>query len=85
MAGGDGFLFVRDGVGLAGRGVAARVPYDEAAEVLASIEHDDDVRRAPAGRSRSACCRSCPALPAELVIPSAVVRKRADGHCVGHR
>ena len=26
IARGDGFLFVRDGVGLAGRGVAARVP-----------------------------------------------------------
>ena len=31
VAGDDGFLFVRDGVGLAGRGVAARVPYGDAA------------------------------------------------------
>ena len=37
----DGFLFVRDGVGVAGRGVAARVPFDEAPALLAGIDHDD--------------------------------------------
>lgn len=41
IARGDGFLFVRDGVGVAGRGVAARVPRDTVADVLAAIEHDD--------------------------------------------
>ncbi len=30
IARGDGFLFVRDGIGLAGRGVAARVPTSDA-------------------------------------------------------
>ena len=43
FARGDGYLFVRDGVGLAGRGVAARVPLADVAEVLAGIEHDDEV------------------------------------------
>ena len=43
VAGGDGMLFVRDGVGVAGRGVAARVPIAEAAAVLASIDHDDRI------------------------------------------
>jgi len=37
----DGFLFVREGVGLAGRGVAARFPIAEACAGLAAIEHDD--------------------------------------------
>jgi menaquinone-specific isochorismate synthase len=32
---------VRDGVGVAGRGVAARVPIDDVARFLAEIEHDD--------------------------------------------
>ena len=45
----DGFLFVRDGVGLAGRGVAARVPVERGAGALAAIEHDDRAgdRRGP--------------------------------------
>ena len=41
VARGDGFLFVRDGVGFAGRGVSARVPVDEAVSFLAAIDHDD--------------------------------------------
>ena len=46
VARGDGLLFVRDGVGLAGRGVAARVPIDDAPTFLASIEHDSTVEGA---------------------------------------
>ena len=42
IAGGDGFLFVRDGVGLAGRGVAARASADEIQALLAAIDHDDE-------------------------------------------
>ncbi len=41
VARGDGYLFVRDGVGIAGRGVAARAPADEIADLLASIDHED--------------------------------------------
>ena len=41
IARGDGYLFVRDGVGVAGRGVAARVPIEDVAAFLASIDHDD--------------------------------------------
>jgi hypothetical protein len=47
VAGGDGYLFVRDGVGFAGRGVAARVPIDEAVAFLAAIEHEDEVGGTP--------------------------------------
>ncbi|MFI0527918.1 MAG: hypothetical protein ACH37H_17570, partial [Ilumatobacteraceae bacterium] len=43
VARGDGYLFVRDGVGIAGRGAAARVPLADVAAVLAAIEHTDDV------------------------------------------
>ena len=43
VAGGDGYLFVRDGVGVAGRGVAARVPLADVAAVLAGIQHVDEV------------------------------------------
>ena len=37
VARGDGVLFVRDGAGIAGRGTAARVTADEAADFLATI------------------------------------------------
>ncbi|HEX4981911.1 MAG TPA: isochorismate synthase [Ilumatobacteraceae bacterium] len=76
VAGGDGYLFVRDGVGIAGRGVAARVPYDQAPDVLASIEHDGDTAGGPIAIG---VLPFLPGSPVELVIPSAVVRKRADG------
>ena len=87
VARGDGFLFVRDGVGLAGRGVAARVPLDEAPALLASIEHDDRDRRlgvAP-GRHRLGAVRarraaaswSCPRVDACV--------KTADGRPLGDR
>ena len=65
VARGDGYLFVRDGVGLAGRGVAARVPAGDGAAVLAAIDHDD---RTPDGcgpaPSRSAGCPTTPPVTA---------------------
>ena len=39
VAGNDGFLFVRNGVGFAGRGVARRVTFSDAAPVLRHIKH----------------------------------------------
>ena len=43
IARGDGYLFVRDGVGIAGRGVAARVPLADVPAVLAAMDHLDEV------------------------------------------
>ena len=43
VAGSDGYLFVRNGVGIAGQGVAARIPVDEAVRFLASIDHQSSV------------------------------------------
>jgi menaquinone-specific isochorismate synthase len=77
VAAGDGYLFVRDAVGVAGRGVAARVPYEEVPEVLASIEHDDG--GSTGGPVAIGALPFLPGAPAELVIPSAVVRKGQDG------
>lgn len=77
VAGGDGYLFVRDGVGIAGRGVAARVSADDAPALLASITHDDRV----GGRSPIAIGAVMfePGRPAELVVPALLVGKSADG------
>jgi menaquinone-specific isochorismate synthase len=77
VAAGDGYLFVRDGVGVAGRGVAARVPYEEVPEVLASIEHDDG--GSTGGPVAIGALPFLPGAHVELVIPSAVVRKCQDG------
>ena len=49
FAGEDGYLFVRDGVGLAGRGVAARIEADSAIEFLAAIDYHDSVGVAGCG------------------------------------
>lgn len=77
VAAGDGVLFVRDGVGVAGRGVAARVPVDDIRGLLASIEHHDEV----GGRSPVAIgwVPFEPGGAGEVVLPSLLVGKAADG------
>jgi len=49
LAGSDGYLFARDSFGLAGRGVAARVPAKHARQFLDTIDVDDDVSRPGSG------------------------------------
>ena len=86
----DGFLFVRDGVGFAGRGVALRVPFDDAPAVLASIDHADETGldtdsagSPPAGRGPIGLgwVPFEPGKPGEVVIPRVVVAKSRDGQC----
>jgi menaquinone-specific isochorismate synthase len=79
VARGDGLLFVRDGVGLAGRGVAARVPLDEVPDVLGAIEHDDAVGVTGAGPVAMGTVPFQPGAAAELVIPALVVGKGPNG------
>jgi menaquinone-specific isochorismate synthase len=77
VARGDGYLFVRDGVGLAGRGVAAQVPLDHAVAFLSAIDHTDDV-----GGVRPVALGVVPfepGAPCELVVPAVTVGKAADG------
>jgi menaquinone-specific isochorismate synthase len=74
----DGFLFVRNGVGVAGRGVARRVPFDEAVEALAGFEHDDRVGGTP-GPIALGAIPFLPDAAAELIVPSVLVGKDADG------
>jgi isochorismate synthase len=78
VARGDGFLFVRDGVGLAGRGLAARIPADDAPALLASIDHDDRAGGS-GGPVAIGWVPYDPAGPGELVIPAVTLRKLADG------
>jgi menaquinone-specific isochorismate synthase len=73
MAGGDGVLFSRDGRGLAGLGVAARLPRAAVAEGLAVIERDDDVHRPGSGPVAFGALPFLPTAPAELVVPGLTV------------
>jgi menaquinone-specific isochorismate synthase len=79
FARGDGYLFVRDGVGLAARGVATRVGVGDVAEVLAAIERDDAVGGPGCGPVAIGCLPFDPAGAATLVIPQVAIGKDADG------
>lgn len=77
IAADDGYLFVRDGVGFAGVGVAARVPLDDVTAWLAGAEHDSTVEGA-----EPLALAALPFLPGsscEAVVPEVVVNKRGDG------
>lgn len=77
VAGSGGYLFVRDGVGIAGRGVAARVPLADVPGVLAAIEHDDGV--GGVHPMALGCVPFVPGTPTSLVIPHVLVGKGPDG------
>ncbi|PIE33069.1 MAG: isochorismate synthase [Ilumatobacter coccineus] len=78
VARGDGYLFVREGVGIAGRGVAARVPIDEAVEFLAAIDHHDRVGETP-GPIAIGAVPFLPGSSADLIIPAVMVGRDASG------
>ena len=77
----DGFLFVRDGVGLAGRGIAARVDAAEAVAMLRSISCENEVGGPGTGPVAFGSLPFIPDSPATFVIPAVVVAKREDGTC----
>jgi hypothetical protein len=77
IAGGDGVLFVRNAVGVAGRGVAATVPVDEASRLPRRVDHDSTV--ADAGPVAIGCVPFLPGAPADLVVPTVQFRKNTTG------
>jgi isochorismate synthase len=78
VARGDGHLFVRNAVGFAGRGCAARLPADDAVAFLAAIDHDDAVGATP-GPIALGAVPFLPGAPAEVIVPEIVVGKDAAG------
>ena len=80
VAGGDGYLFVRDGVGFAGQGIAHSVSVDTAADFLRTIDHDNQTSLdvGPIAIGNIAFQRMA---PATLVIPRKVVGKDEAGNC----
>ncbi len=77
IAGGDGVLFVRNAVGIAGRGVAATVAADEASQLLAALDHDSTV--SDVGPVALGCVPFLPGSAADLVVPRVQFRKDATG------
>lgn len=78
VARGDGVLFVRGGVGFAGRGEATRLPADDAVAWLSSVEHDDTVGGTP-GPIALGVVPFLPGSPAEVVVPQVLVGRDASG------
>lgn len=79
---GDGMLFVRDGVGAAGRGSVAVVNEDDLDRVLAGLQPVDG--EAPPHGHGPHLFGVVPFLPREaarFVLPRTVVTKDADGQC----
>jgi len=74
----SGCLFIRDGVGFAGRGEIARVPVDDAVDFLAAIDHEDRVGDTP-GPIALGSIPFLPGAEAELLVPQVVVGKGRDG------
>jgi len=79
IARGDGFLFVRDGVGFAGRGIAARVPSHDAKQFLAQIDIDDTVNAPGSGPVLFGSIPFDSTQQHEFILPKMVVCKSTDG------
>jgi menaquinone-specific isochorismate synthase len=80
FCGSNGQLFVRDGVGVAGRGIAARVPSSEARTLLDSLDSDgprDEQGALPFLIGALPFDRS---LTGDFVLPQQWVSKTHDGH-----
>jgi len=79
IARGDGFLFVRDGVGFAGRGIAARVPSHNVKQFLAQIDTDDTVNVPGSGPVLFGSIPFDSTQQHEFILPKMVVCKSTDG------
>ncbi len=79
VAGGGGVLFVRDHVGLAGRGVALRGSTGEVVDALAAMAVDDEVGVPGCGPVAFGALPFEPGAAAELVVPAQVVGRDPDG------
>ncbi|MBW3556893.1 MAG: isochorismate synthase [Actinobacteria bacterium] len=85
VAGPSGFLFEREGHGVAGRGVALRIDLTGMAEAgvvadaLAGIAADDEVGLPGTGAVAVGALPFDPQAPASMVVPSLLVGRSPDG------
>ncbi len=78
FARGDGYLFVRDGVGCAGRGDAARVNSSDAIEFLRSIEHDSTIDGPGVGPILLGCIPFDSSQLHQFILPRVILGKDRD-------
>jgi len=79
LAGSDGLLLERNGIGLAGRGVRVRVPLADVASALAAIKTDDAVAAPGTGPVAFGALPFRPDDATTLVIPEIVWGRGPDG------
>ena len=75
----NGYLFVRDGVGVAGQGVALRLSRSEVSSALASIIDDNRSDIVGAGPIAIGCIPFISSDPHDFVIPKVVIGKTTTG------
>lgn len=76
---GDGMLFVRDGVGIAGRGELARVTERDALSLLQSITHKGDITSPGSGPVLFGIVPFHPDDDATFILPRVLIAKGSDG------
>ena len=81
IAGSDGMLFVRNGIGFGTRGIAARVASHEAKKFLANIQIDDSVKSPGSGPVFIGAIPFDSHEPHDFVLPKMLVCKSDDGRC----
>ncbi len=86
FAGDEGMLFMRDGVGLAARGSAFRIPVPGGAAavghvraILGAVVADDPMHRAASGPVAIGALAFLPHDPGYLTVPELLVAKSSDG------
>jgi menaquinone-specific isochorismate synthase len=79
MAGHDGVLWERSRAGVAGRGVALRVPLDDIDDALAGIEVDDEVGVPGSGPVAFGALPFVPGAATELIVPAEIWGRSEDG------
>ena len=91
VCGGTGFLFVRDGVGFAGQGIACTSDHEEMQKTLSSLQHSGHNTPSDVANIGPIAFGIVPFLPQQatyFVIPAATFAKREDGShavtLVGH-
>lgn len=80
FCGSNGQLFVRDGVGVAGRGIAARVPSSDARTLLDSIDSDGPRDEHDATPFLIGALPFDRSLTGDFVLPQQWISKTHDGH-----
>ena len=79
FASNGGYLFVRDGVGVAGQGIAKRVARNELAATLSAINDNNQSGLVEAGPIAIGCIPFNSSDPHDFVIPKVVVGKTTEG------